>query len=56
MRDNSSSVAAVIAEPRRAMKAAHFGAEDVPLHANELCNPTTEQLDALADCRKKSAD
>jgi hypothetical protein len=45
---NSSSAAAVIAEPWRAMKAAHFGGEDVPLHANELRNPTTEQLDALS--------
>ena len=44
---NSSSAAAVIAEPWRAMKAAHFGGEDVPLHANELRNPTTEQLDGL---------
>jgi hypothetical protein len=26
----------------------HFGDEDVPLHANELRNPTTEQLDALS--------
>jgi hypothetical protein len=42
------SAAAVIAEPWRAMKAAHFGGEDVPLHANELRNPTTEQLDALS--------
>jgi hypothetical protein len=31
---NSSSAAAVIAEPWRAMKAAHFGGEDIPLHAN----------------------
>jgi Protein of unknown function (DUF3800) len=45
---NSSSAAAVIAEPWRAMKAAHFGGEDAPLHANELRNPTTEQLDALS--------
>jgi hypothetical protein len=45
---NSSSAAAVIAEPWRAMKAAHFGGEDVPLHANELRKPTTEQLDALS--------
>jgi hypothetical protein len=30
------------------MKVAHFGGEDVPLHANELRNPTTEQLDALS--------
>jgi len=45
---NSSSAAAVIAEPWRAMKVAHFGGEDVPLHANELRNPTTEQLDALS--------
>jgi hypothetical protein len=45
---SSSSAAAVIAEPWRAMKAAHFGGEDVPLHANELRNPTTEQLDALS--------
>jgi hypothetical protein len=45
---NSSSAAAVIAEPWRAMKAAHFGGEDITLHANELRNPTTEQLDALS--------
>lgn len=45
---NSSSAAAAIAEPWRATKAAHFGGEDVPLHANELRNPTTEQLDALS--------
>jgi hypothetical protein len=42
---NSSSAAAVIAEPWRAMKAAHFGGEDVPLHANELRSPTTEHDD-----------
>jgi hypothetical protein len=30
------------------MKAAHFAGDDVPLHANELRNPTTEQLDALS--------
>jgi hypothetical protein len=30
------------------MKAAHFGGEDVLLHADELRNPTTEQLDALS--------
>ena len=30
------------------MKAVHFGGEDIPLHANELRNPTTEQLDALS--------
>jgi hypothetical protein len=41
---NSSSAAVVIAEPWRAMKAAHFGGEDIPLHANELRNPTAEQL------------
>jgi len=45
---NSSSAAAVIAAPSRAMKAAHFGGEDIPLHANELRNPSTEQLDALS--------
>jgi hypothetical protein len=45
---NSSSAAAVVAEPWRAMEAAHFGGEDVLLHANELRNPTTEQLDALS--------
>ncbi len=45
---NSSSAAAVIAEPWRATKAAHFGGEDIPLHANELRNPTTGQLDALS--------
>jgi hypothetical protein len=51
---NSSSAAAVIAEPWRAMKAAHFGGEDVPQHANELRNPTTEQLDALSRfCREQ---
>ena len=38
---NSSSATAVIAEPWRAMKAAHFGGEDIPLHANEIRNPTT---------------
>jgi hypothetical protein len=45
---NSSSAAAVIAEPWRAMKAAHFGGKDVSLNANELRNPTTEQLDAFS--------
>ena len=44
---NSSAAAAVVGEPWRAMKVAHFGGEDVPLHANELRNPTTEQLDTL---------
>ena len=37
-----SSADTVIAEPWRAMKAPHFGGEDVPLNANELRNPTTE--------------
>jgi Protein of unknown function (DUF3800) len=45
---NSSSAAAVIAESWCAMKAAHFGGEDVPLYANDLRDPTTEQLDALS--------
>jgi hypothetical protein len=31
------------------MKAEHFGGENVPLHANELRNPTPEQLAALAE-------
>ena len=44
----SSSANTVIAQPWRAMKAAYFGGVDVPLHANELCNPTSEQLDALS--------
>jgi hypothetical protein len=44
---NSSSAAAVIAEPWRDEGRA-FGGENVPLHANELRNPTTEQLDALS--------
>ena len=30
------------------MKAKHFGGSDVPLHANELRNPTAEQIDALS--------
>ncbi|MGJ5049952.1 DUF3800 domain-containing protein [Bradyrhizobium oligotrophicum] len=42
-----SSAATVIAEPWRAMKAAHFGGEDVPLHANQLRDPTSDQLKAL---------
>jgi hypothetical protein len=29
------------------MKVAHFGGKDVRLHANELRNPTTEQLECL---------
>jgi uncharacterized protein DUF3800 len=49
---NSSSAAAVIAEPWRAMKAAHFGGEDVPLHANELRNP---QLNSSMPCQSFSA-
>jgi hypothetical protein len=44
----SGWAAAVIAEPWRARNAAQFGDEDGPLHANELRNPTTEQLDALS--------
>jgi hypothetical protein len=44
----SSSAEAVIAQPWRAMKAAHFGGQNVPLHANELRKPTDEQLDALS--------
>jgi hypothetical protein len=44
----SSSAEAVVAQPWRAMKAAHFGGEDVPLHANELHNATPQQLDALS--------
>jgi hypothetical protein len=44
----SSSAGAVIAQPWRAMKAQHFGGENIPLHANELSNPTSEQLDALS--------
>jgi ATPase family associated with various cellular activities (AAA) len=39
VRNDSSSATAVIAEPRRAMKAPHFGGEDVPLHAKELRKP-----------------
>jgi hypothetical protein len=49
---NSSSVAAVIAEPWRAMKAAHFGGEDVPLHA---MNFATQQLNSLMPCQSFSA-
>src|ERR1700758_1355613 len=54
---NSSSAAAVIAEPWRAMKAAHFGGEDVPLHANELRNPLfrEQQFARLAVTMSKSA-
>jgi hypothetical protein len=47
----SSSAEAVIAQPWRAMKAAHFGGENVPLHANELRvlrRPTDEQFAALS--------
>ena len=44
----SSSANAIVAQPWRAMKAAHFGGENVPLHANELHNPTSDQLDALS--------
>jgi hypothetical protein len=44
----SSSADAVIAQPWRAMKAQHFGGENFALHANELRNPTSEQLAALA--------
>ena len=44
----SSSAEAVIAQPWRAMKAAHFGGENVQLHANELRRPTDEQLAALS--------
>jgi Protein of unknown function (DUF3800) len=44
----SSSAEAALAQPWRAMKAAHFGGENVPLHANELRNPTPEQLEALS--------
>jgi hypothetical protein len=43
----SSSADAVIAQPWRAMKAAHFGGEDVPLHASALRNRTPEQVAAL---------
>jgi hypothetical protein len=43
----SSSADAVIAQPWRAMKAQHFGGENVQLHASALRNPTGEQLDAL---------
>jgi hypothetical protein len=34
-------------QPWRAMKARHFGGPDVPLHANDLRNPTAPQLEAL---------
>jgi len=53
---NSSSAAAVIAEPWRAMKAAHFGGEDVPLHANELLNPTTAQDHSRSASRRMRPD
>jgi hypothetical protein len=49
---NSSSAAAVVAEPRRAMKAAHFGGEDV------RCMPmnfATKQLNSLMPCQSFSA-
>jgi hypothetical protein len=46
----SSSEDALIAQPWRAMKAAHFGGENVPLHASALRNPppTPKQLQALS--------
>jgi hypothetical protein len=44
----SSAAEAIIREPWRAMKAEHFFGENVPLHANELRNPTAEQLNALS--------
>jgi hypothetical protein len=44
----SSAAEGTIAKPWRAMKAEYFGGENVPLHANELRNPTSEQLAALA--------
>ena len=47
----SSSADTVIARPWRAMKAAHFGGENFPLHASTLLadhNPTPEQLAAIA--------
>jgi hypothetical protein len=44
----SSSAETVIAQPWRAMKAAHFGGENIPLHANELREPIDAQLGALS--------
>jgi hypothetical protein len=38
-----------IRTPLRAMKAAHFGGADIPLHAASLRSPTAEQLGALSD-------
>jgi Protein of unknown function (DUF3800) len=44
----SSAAEANIRKPWRAMKAAHFGGADVPLHASALRDPTSEQLNALS--------
>jgi hypothetical protein len=38
----------LISRPWRALKAAHFGGEDVPLHASDLRAPTMPQLRALS--------
>ena len=43
----AGAIEPVLKQPWRAMKAAHFGGPDVPLHASELRHPTQSQLDAL---------
>jgi hypothetical protein len=45
----ATAVEEYLAGPWRALKAAHFGGSDVPLHAADLSNPTSLQLGALAN-------
>lgn len=44
----SSAIESHITRPWRAMKAQHFGGEDVALHASELRSPTPDQLTGLS--------
>jgi hypothetical protein len=43
----AAEVNSTLREPWRRLKARHFGGAQVPLHASELRNPTTEQMEAL---------
>lgn len=44
----ASDLRRIVREPWRDMKARHFGGADRPLHASDLRNPTSEQLEGLS--------
>jgi hypothetical protein len=44
----AADIEAVLRSPWRELKDRHFGGADRPLHASDVRNPTTEQVEALA--------